>query len=149
MSERILHLAVINGPNLNLLGLREPDIYGTVTLSDINSRLTAQAQALNTEISFIQSNHEGVLVDEIQKLQADGILINPAVFTHTSVAMRDALLIKKIPLIEVHLSNPQSREPFRHHSYFSDIALATICGFGNRGYDYALEHLITYLRRGL
>jgi len=132
---------VIHGPNLNLLGTREPQIYGRETLEDINARLTATARASNTELQTFQSNHEGVLVDRIQQAGREGvhfIIINPAAYTHTSIALRDALAAVRIPFIEVHLSNVHAREPFRRHSYFSDLAAGTICGLGSQGYDVAL-----------
>jgi len=132
---------VIHGPNLNLLGTREPEIYGHETLADINTRLTATARTSNTDLQVFQSNHEGILVDRIQQAGRDGvdfIIINPAAYTHTSVAIRDALAAVRIPFVEVHLSNVHAREPFRHKSYFSDLAVGTICGLGSQGYDLAL-----------
>ncbi len=135
------NLLVLHGPNLNLLGTREPDVYGTATLSLINAQLTALATELSGTVSCFQSNHEGVLVDRIQEARGvfDGILINPGAYTHTSVALRDALLGVAIPFIEVHISNVHAREPFRHHSYLSDIAVGVICGLGVQGYELALE----------
>jgi 3-dehydroquinate dehydratase-2 len=133
-------LLVLHGPNLNLLGTREPDVYGHATLAQINADLQAQAAA--HEVAFLQSNAEHVLVDRIQAAREDGtacILINPAAFTHTSVALRDALAAVAIPYIEIHLSNPHSREPFRHHSYLSDKAIGVICGFGADSYRYAMD----------
>jgi len=132
---------VIHGPNLNLLGTREPQIYGRETLEDINARLAATARASNAELQAFQSNHEGVLVDRIQQAGREGvnfIIINPAAYTHTSIALRDALAAVRIPFIEVHLSNVHAREPFRRQSYFSDLAAGTICGLGSQGYDLAL-----------
>lgn len=134
-------LLVLNGPNLNLLGTREPDIYGAAMLEDIESRCLALADELGHELEFFQSNHEGVLVDLIQEAgrhAVDCIIINPAAFTHTSVAIRDAIKAADIPCIEVHLSNIHRREPFRKHSYFSDIAIGTICGLGAIGYELAI-----------
>lgn len=133
---------VLHGPNLNLLGSREPEIYGRETLADINSRLAATAAKAGAKLESFQSNAESELIDRIQKSGASGvafIIINPAAFTHTSVALRDALAAVRIPFIEVHLSNVHAREPFRRHSYFSDQAVGVICGFGSRGYDFALE----------
>jgi 3-dehydroquinate dehydratase II len=133
---------VINGPNLNLLGTREPEVYGKTTLDDITQKL--QSQAVNAGISFdsYQSNHEGELIDRVQKAKKDGvgfIIINPGGFTHTSVALRDALAGVAIPFIEVHLSNIHQREEFRKHSYFSDLAMGVICGLGAKGYELALS----------
>lgn len=135
-------ILVLHGPNLNLLGLREPEIYGATTLADINANLEAQAQKQGNDISCLQSNAEFELIDRIHGARTDGtqfIIINPAAFTHTSVALRDALLGVAIPFIEVHLSNVHKREAFRHHSYFSDVALGVICGFGATSYDLALQ----------
>lgn len=134
-------LLVINGPNLNLLGTREPDIYGAVTLTDIEARCLAVAEAFDHDLEFIQHNHEGALVDlihEAGKYDVDFIIINPAAFTHTSVALRDAIKGVGIPCIEVHLSNIHCREAFRQHSYFSDIAVGTISGLGAIGYELAV-----------
>ena len=136
---------VIHGPNLNLLGTREPEIYGRETLEDVNSRLSAAAKAADVDLQSFQSNHEGALVDRIQQAGRDGvdfIVINPAAYTHTSVALRDALAAVRIPFIEVHLSNVHAREGFRRHSYFSDLATGTICGLGSQGYDLALAFAI-------
>jgi 3-dehydroquinate dehydratase-2 len=138
---------VLHGPNLNLLGIREPGHYGKDTLEDINKRLQAQAKKAGVRLSCQQSNSEGELVDAIQQARgkADFILINPAAYTHTSVAMRDALAAVAIPFVEIHLSNIYKREPFRHHSYFSDLAVGVISGLGAQGYalalDYALQHM--------
>lgn len=145
MTRKIL---LVNGVNLNLLGKREPEIYGHMTLANIEAQLTARADKHNVELICIQSNHEGQLVDDIQHYglladatsQVDAIIINPAAFTHTSVALRDALLATQKPFIEVHLSNVHSREPFRHHSYLSDIAVGVICGLGHFGYQMALDY---------
>lgn len=146
-------LLVVNGVNLNLLGKREPEIYGHTTLADIESRLQLQAAKHQIELICIQSNHEGKLVDEIQhygllaekQAQVDAIIINPGAFTHTSVALRDALLATQKSFIEVHLSNVHSREPFRQHSYLSDIATGVICGLGHLGYQMALEYWLAHL----
>lgn len=153
MTQLNRHLLVINGANLHLLGKREPLIYGTTTLGDIKNRLTNTANAHNIRLTFIQSNHEGVLVDSLGEMgllanddeRIDGIIINPAGFTHTSVVLRDAILACDRPFIEVHLSNIHAREPFRHHSYFSDKAVGVICGLGDMGYDMALQWFLTNL----
>ena len=145
MSSTIL---VIHGPNLNLLGKREPEVYGHLTLDDINQQLRIQAQNANLSLDTFQSNWEGAVVDRIHQAQLDGvkfIIINPAAFTHTSVALRDAILAVKIPFVEVHLSNVHAREAFRHHSYFSDVAIGVICGLGAQGYDFALQYAVNYL----
>lgn len=136
------HLLLINGPNLNLLGTREPGIYGSATLADIEQGLAQEAQQLGHRLSAFQSNQEGLIVERIQQARGDGvdfILINPAAFTHTSVAIRDALLAVAIPFIEIHLSNVHAREQFRHHSYFSDIAVGQIVGLGPLGYRLGLQ----------
>lgn len=134
-------ITVLNGPNLNLLGIREPGLYGNQTLADIKQHLEQKASDLNHQLNFHQSNAEHEIVEIIHKAyqaHVDFIIINPAAFTHTSVAIRDALLATKIPFIEVHLSNVHAREPFRKHSYFSDIAKGVICGLGAAGYELAL-----------
>ena len=136
------NILILNGPNLNLLGEREPHIYGHTTLAQIDAALAAQAQAQGHQSEHLQSNAEHVLVDRVQAARADGtafILINPAAFTHTSVALRDALAGVAIPFIEIHLSNPHAREPFRQHSYLSDKAVGVICGFGADSYRYAMD----------
>ena len=145
-----LRILVVHGPNLNLLGSREPSIYGSTTLEEINTQLAAAAKQAGAEIEFFQSNHEGALIDRIQEAPAafDGILINPAAFTHTSVALRDALAAAKLPLAEVHLSNIHAREEFRRHSFVSPIATGVICGFGARSYQLGLEGLLGSLREG-
>ncbi|MBP6796559.1 MAG: type II 3-dehydroquinate dehydratase [Luteimonas sp.] len=135
-------LLVLHGPNLNLLGTREPEVYGRATLAEIDADLKARAAAAGHALESLQSNAEHALVDRIQAARDDGtafILINPAAFTHTSVAIRDALAAVAIPFIEIHLSNPHSREPFRQHSYFSDKAVGVVCGFGADSYRYALD----------
>jgi 3-dehydroquinate dehydratase-2 len=142
MSSTIL---VIHGPNLNLLGKREPEVYGYLTLEDINQQLTAQAKNASISLNSFQSNWEGAIVDRIHQAQQEGvqfIIINPAALTHTSVAVRDALLGVSIPFIEVHLSNVHAREAFRHHSYLSDKAVGVICGLGAKGYAAALNFAI-------
>lgn len=141
-SNRARHVLVVHGPNLNLLGTREPGHYGTSTLADINARLAAVAADSGTQLSVFQSNSESELIGRIHAAVADGvdfIIINPAAFTHTSVALRDALAAVAIPFVEVHLSNVFSREPFRHHSYFSDLAVGVISGLGAQGYQAALD----------
>lgn len=139
---------ILNGPNLNRLGRREPEIYGTLTLADIERRCRERAHALGLTIEFRQSNHEGVLVDWIQEAADEGsaIIINSAAYTHTSVALHDALRATDIPVIEVHLSNVHAREPFRSHSYISPAALGIICGFGATGYELALDALHAHVR---
>jgi 3-dehydroquinate dehydratase-2 len=135
---------VIQGPNLNLLGSREPEIYGHTTLNDIHASLVNQALSAKMTLRTFQSNHEGELIDRIHaaKKDTDFIIINPGAFTHTSVAMRDALIAIDVPFYEVHLSNIYKREAFRHHSYFSDIAIGVMCGFGPIGYQLALSAII-------
>ncbi len=138
---------VLNGPNLNLLGLREPDIYGSETLADIEKKVIARGKALGLSIDFRQTNIEGVLVDWIQeaRTKAKGIVINPAAYTHTSVALHDALKAADVPAIEVHLSNVHAREDFRHHSFVSPVARGIVVGFGSHGYELALEGLARIL----
>jgi 3-dehydroquinate dehydratase-2 len=141
-------ILVLHGPNLNMLGAREPAVYGRDTLADIDARLTQIAAEHGHELSCLQSNAEHELVAAAQRAGRDGaafIIINPAAFTHTSVALRDAVSTAGLPCIEVHLSNVFARESFRHHSYFSDIAVGVISGFGAAGYDYALRHAIALL----
>ena len=148
MASSMAQLLVLHGPNLNLLGTREPEIYGRTTLADIDADLITRAQAAGHSLVNFQSNAEHELVDRVQAARSDGtafILINPAAFTHTSVALRDALTAVAIPFIEIHLSNPYSREPFRQHSYFSDKAVGVVCGFGIDSYRYALDAAITRL----
>jgi len=135
-------ILVLHGPNLDLLGIREPEIYGRETLEDIDQRLVRLARAYGVALECFHSNHEGALIERVHDAKEQGIsfiVINPAGYTHTSVALRDALAAVKIPFIEVHLSNIHARESFRQHSYFSDIAIGTICGLGSRGYDLALQ----------
>jgi 3-dehydroquinate dehydratase II len=143
--QRPKKILVLHGPNLNLLGSREPEIYGRETLADINRRLIVQAKTAGAAVHCFQSNHEGALIDRVQQSKKERvafIIINPAGFTHTSVALRDALAAVAIPFIEVHLSNIHAREPFRRHSYFSDQASGTICGLGSRGYELALQYIL-------
>jgi 3-dehydroquinate dehydratase-2 len=139
------HVLVLNGPNLNLLGTREPEIYGSTTLADIERELAAEAARRQARLSLFQSNHEGALVDRIHAARTDGvdfILINAGALTHTSIALRDALAAVGIPFVEVHLTNVYRREAFRHHSYLADLATGVIAGLGWRGYLYALRFAI-------
>ncbi len=141
-------LLLLHGPNLNLLGTREPATYGHTTLADINAAAQEQARAAGHELLCYQSNHEGQLIDRIHAAAQDQtriILFNPAAYTHTSIALRDALLATRIPFIELHLSNVHAREPFRHHSYFSDIALGVIAGFGAVSYSLAVQAACDWL----
>jgi 3-dehydroquinate dehydratase II len=140
---------VLNGPNLNLLGTREPKLYGKDTLADINRRLQARAKAAGIGIECFQSNHEGVLVDRIQQARRDGvgfILLNPAGYSYSSVAMRDALTAVQIPFIEVHLSNIHAREPWRAHTHFTAVAVGSVLGLGAQGYELALDYAIRQLK---
>jgi len=134
---------VLHGPNINLLGMREPDVYGAVTFTELNRRITDAAKARGMDVRIEQSNHEGVLIDLIQAAAgwADGIVINAGGYTHTSVAIADALRAVKLPVVEVHLSNIHARESFRHHSFIAPIALGQICGFGTMSYVLALDAL--------
>ena len=137
-----MQILVLHGPNLNLLGIREPQVYGATTLEQINTDLVAHAASRGATLSTFQSNHEGVLIDRVQAARTDGtqfIVINPGAFTHTSVALRDAFAGVALPFIEVHLSNIHRREPFRHHSYFSDLAEGVILGLGAAGYRLAVD----------
>lgn len=140
---------VLNGPNLNMLGLREPGVYGTTTLKDIEAAVRETADRLGFEIDFRQSNHEGVLVDWIQEARekACGIVVNPGAYTHTSVALHDAFKAVGLPVIEVHISNIFARESFRHHSYVSPVASGVLCGLGPHGYELALEALARIVAR--
>lgn len=144
------HLLLLNGPNLNLLGTREPEVYGHTTLADIEALMAQSAKKLGHHLECLQSNHEGVLIDRIHAARSDGtdfILINPGAFTHTSVAIRDALAGVAKPYIELHLSNVHAREPFRQHSYLADLAVGVICGFGPHSYELALQAADRYLTR--
>ena len=141
------NILVLHGPNLNLLGHREPDVYGHVTLTDINQRLKQLAQSSGADLQYFQSNAEAALVERVQLARQDGtdfIIINPAAFTHTSVALRDALAAVGIPFIEVHISNVFAREPFRKESYFSDLAIGVISGLGANGYELALQYALQH-----
>lgn len=142
-----MHIAVLNGPNLNLLGEREPEVYGRATLQEIEAATRERARALGVECSWTQTNHEGELVDAIQRLRgkADGAIINAAAFTHTSLALRDALLAVKVPFVEVHLSNIFAREPERHRSLLADVAVGVVAGFGADSYRLGLEGVVHYL----
>ena len=144
-----MQIAVINGPNLNLLGVREPERYGTLTLSEIEARVRERAGSLGADIAWFQSNHEGALVDAIQALRgsADGALVNAAALTHTSVAVRDALLAVSVPFVEVHLSNIWAREEERRKSLLADLAVGVVAGFGADSYLLGLEALVGWLRR--
>jgi 3-dehydroquinate dehydratase-2 len=142
-------IQVIHGPNLNLLGTREPEVYGVTSLEEIDAALAAAAKERGAEVECFQSNHEGVLIDRIHQAvrdHVDFIVINPAGYTHTSVALRDALAATAIPFVEVHLSNIYAREPFRHHSYFSDLAVGVVSGLGAHGYELALEYALRHLQ---
>lgn len=143
-------ILVLHGPNLNLLGTRQPEVYGSRTLEDINRQLADAAAQGGHQLTNLQSNAEHVLIERIHQAKSEGvdfIIFNPAAFTHTSIALRDALLSVDIPFIEVHLSNVHSREEFRHHSYFSDIAVGTITGLGDQGYRLALQGAISQLEK--
>jgi len=145
MTIQFRHVLVLHGPNLNLLGVREPDVYGSVTLETINQQLTARAHAAGIHLDVFQSNSEGALIDRLHQAREEGVgfvIINPAGLTHTSVSLRDALAAVDIPFIEVHLSNIYRREAFRHVSFFSDLALGVICGLGWQGYLLALDFVL-------
>lgn len=142
-------ILLLNGPNLNMLGKREPEIYGSQTLADIEANLQRLAAQQDIELECFQANGEEPMISRIHQAfqNTDFIIINPAAFTHTSVAIRDALLAVSIPFVEIHLSNVHSREPFRHHSYFSDVAKGVICGLGVKGYEYALDFAISQIKK--
>ncbi len=142
-----LQILVIHGPNLNLLGTREPEIYGSASLDEINAELTTVAKDCGVEVEFFQSNHEGAIIDRVQEAPsfADGILINPGGLSHSSISLRDALVAADIPVVEVHLSNIFAREEFRSHSFVSEVAVGVISGFGRAGYRYALQALVDHL----
>lgn len=146
---RQLNVLVLNGPNLNLLGTREPGIYGSQTLADINADLESIAESLNVALTFRQSNHEGVLIDAIHASRdvQDGLVINAGAYTHTSIALHDAIAAVDIPTVEVHLSNLYKRESFRHHSYLASVAIGQISGFGPDSYWLGLQALVRHLRR--
>lgn len=138
---------VLNGPNLNLLGTRQPEVYGSTTLADIEDTCTAKAAQMNVAVSFLQSNHEGVLIDAIHAARGvhDGIILNAGAYTHTSIAIMDAIKSVSLPVVELHLSNIHQREEFRHLSYISKVAVGQICGFGAAGYPLAMDALAGYL----
>jgi 3-dehydroquinate dehydratase-2 len=147
IGKRARRLLVLHGPNLNLLGTRQPKVYGREKLAAINRRLVAAGRVAGAEVLCYQSNVEGELINRVQQASKEGvafIVFNPAAYTHTSVALRDALAGVGIPFVEVHLSNIQAREPFRHRSYFSDLAVGTICGLGGQGYDFALAYALKF-----
>lgn len=147
-SSKSRSILLLNGPNLNLLGTREPHLYGRETLAQIERRLSARAKAAGARLECLQTNHEGVAVDRVQQAKRDGvgfIILNPAAFTYSSIALRDALTAVQIPFIEVHLSNIHAREPWRAHSHFTAVAVGSILGLGSRGYDLALEYAIAHL----
>ena len=144
-------ILLLNGPNLNLLGTREPHLYGKETLPEIERRLMARARKAGVRLSCVQTNHEGVAVDAVQQAYRDGvafIILNPAAFTYSSIALRDALTGTKIPFVEVHLSNIHAREPWRAHSHFTAVAVGSILGLGGRGYDLALEFALERIKGG-
>ena len=145
-----MRVAVLNGPNLNLLGTREPEIYGRTTLTEIEQLVRAEASRLGAEVEWVQTNHEGELVEAVQQLRgrADGAIVNAAALTHSSLSLRDALLAVKVPFVEVHLSNIFGREPERRHSVLADLAVGVIAGFGPQGYVLALQALAGRLRAG-
>ncbi|MHB0871167.1 MAG: type II 3-dehydroquinate dehydratase [Chloroflexota bacterium] len=145
-----MKIAVVNGPNLDVLGKREPGVYGTTTLAEIEARLTERAEALGVQLQFFQSNSEGAIIDHLHELAGtvDGLVINPAAFSHYSVAVRDALSFLSMPIVEVHLSNIYRREPFRHHSITSEVVTAQISGLGAEGYLLALQGLIALVKTG-
>lgn len=143
------HVLVLHGPNLNLLGSREPRHYGLATLDDINRALVSRGESAGAQVNAFQHNHEGALIDRVHQAareQVDFIVINPAGYTHTSVALRDALAASAIPFVEVHLSNIYARESFRHHSYFSDLAVGVVSGLGAHGYELALEFALRHFQ---
>ncbi|MCC6712096.1 MAG: type II 3-dehydroquinate dehydratase [Candidatus Dadabacteria bacterium] len=144
-----MRILVIHGPNLNMLGKREPEIYGSSTLDDVNARLAKEAKELGAEVEFFQSNSEGEIVGRIQAAMdsAEGILINPGAYTHTSIAIRDAILSTGLPVVEAHISNIYKREDFRQRSYVSGVALAVVSGFGAESYSLGLRGLVDYLKK--
>jgi len=148
MTQKIKKIKVINGPNLNMLGKREPEIYGSLTLDQINTNLAQQAIPLGVALDFFQSNHEGAIVDKLHEIFDEnilGVIINPGAFTHTSIALRDALLLLTCPIVEIHLSNIYKREAFRHTSLLADIVTGQITGFGHYGYQMALSAIVNMI----
>ena len=145
-----MKLLVVNGPNLNMLGKREASYYGVKTLADIEGLVTEKARELDVDVEFFQSNHEGAIVDYLQMAaqDAEGVIINAGALTHYGISMRDALTDSRLPIIEIHLSNIHAREEFRHHSVIADIAIGQIAGLGWQGYVFALEYLVSHLKRG-
>lgn len=141
-------LLILNGPNLNLLGLRQPEVYGKTTLAEVEAACQARAAALNVSLSFHQSNHEGQLIDWIHAARGtqDGIILNAGAYTHTSVALMDAISSAEVPAIELHLSNIHAREPFRHQSFIAKVAIGVICGFGPHGYLLAMDAMVAHLQ---
>lgn len=142
-------LLILNGPNLNLLGLRQPEVYGRTTIADVEAMCRSHAEALGVALDFAQSNHEGALIDAIHAARGtkDGIILNAGAYTHTSLALMDAISSAEVPTIELHLSNVHAREEFRHVSYIAKVALGVICGFGPRGYTLAMDALVSHLDR--
>lgn len=145
-----MKILVVNGPNLNMLGKREPSYYGVKTLADIEESLSEKARDLDVDVEFFQSNHEGAIVDYLQQSAQDasGIIINAGALTHYGISMRDALTDSRLPIVEIHLSNIHAREDFRHHSVIADIAIGQIAGLGWQGYVFALEYLAAHLKQG-
>ena len=141
-----MKILLLNGPNLNMLGTREPEKYGNITLKDIENKITQMASEYNIEIEAFQSNHEGEIIDKIQSTDATGMIINAGGYTHTSVAIRDAISAKQIPTVEVHMTNIHSREEFRHTSLISGVSIAQVVGFKEKSYEYALLGLIDYIK---
>lgn len=144
------NILILNGPNLNLLGIRQPEVYGPTTLKDIENLCTAKAAALDVSVTFTQSNHEGVLIDALHQARGvyGGVILNAGAYTHTSIALMDAVASIMVPVVELHLSNIHAREAFRHQSYIAPVAIGQICGFGAAGYPLAMEALVTYLGSG-
>lgn len=142
-------ILILNGPNLNLLGTRQPQVYGTTTLADIETMCRARAKALSVDLAFDQTNSEGALIDTIHAARGahDGIILNAGAYTHTSIALMDAITSVELPVIELHLSNIHARETFRHQSYISKVAVGVICGFGAQGYELALDAMVGHLER--
>ncbi len=140
-------MLILNGPNLNLLGTRQPEIYGSTTLSDIEAMCRAHGERIGVTLDFVQSNHEGVLIDALHaaRRSKDGAILNAGAYTHTSIALMDAVRSAELPVVELHLSNIHARESYRHHSYISPVAIGLICGFGARGYTLAMDALFSHL----